>query len=159
MCSDRGTLTLSWGKRPQTPTKGVLPPYHLPPKKLFPRLNPDIIIIIVFIHAVTLSLEPPPNDAGGVLFFEYCPTGSVSVNVTCSVEGLDTCIKPQVVIGPDHFYLSNQMKVEKWRIIVFRNSVTLLCFTLPLNDATAGQAISCQSEGISSQYITLQSGK
>ena len=35
MCSDRGTLTLTWGERPQTPTKGVLPPYHLPPKNSF----------------------------------------------------------------------------------------------------------------------------
>ena len=114
-----------------------------------------------YILAVTLSLEPPPNDTGGVLFFEYCPTGLVSVNVTCSVEGLDTGlgIKPQVIIGPDHFYLRNQMKVEKWRIMVFTNSHTLLYFTLPLNDTTAGLAIRCQSDRFSSQSITLQSGK
>ena len=42
---------------------------------------------------------------------------------------------------------------------MFSNSHTLLYFSLPLTDTTDGLPISCQSENIVSQSITLQSSK
>ena len=33
------------GGRPQTPTQGALPPYHLLPQKLVPRQNPGVVVV------------------------------------------------------------------------------------------------------------------
>ena len=123
--------------------------------------------VIIFVHllsqsinAVIQCLEPPADDTGGTRTVSYCPTGSVSVNVTCKTEGLETAlgIPPQVIIGPDHFYLANKGEVDQWRINVFWSNHTLLFYSLPLTDATNGLAISCQSENVVSQSITLQAG-
>ena len=123
--------------------------------------------VIIFVHllsqsiyAVIQCLEPPAHDTGGTRTFSYCPTGSVSVNVTCKTEGLKTPlgIPPQVIIGPDHFYLANKGKVDQWGINMFWSNHTLLFYSLPLNDTTGGLSISCQSERVSSQNITLQAG-
>ena len=112
------------------------------------------------ICAVTQTLEPPAHDTDGTRTFSYCPTDSVSVNVTCKTEGLMTAlgIPPQVIIGSDHFYLANKGEVDQWRINVLWNNHTLLYYSLPLTDATRGLAISCRSENVVSQSITLQAG-
>ena len=67
-------------------------------------------------------------------------------------------IPPQVIIGSDHFYLANKGEVDQWRINVLWNNNTLLFYSLPLTDTTSGLAISCQSENVVSQSITLQAG-
>ena len=109
---------------------------------------------------MTQTLEPPAHDTGGTRTFSFCPTGSVSVNVTCKAEELMTelGITPQVIIGSDHFYLANNGTVDHWGINVFWINHTLLFYSLPLNDTHNKLAISCLSEGVYSQNITLQAG-
>lgn len=110
--------------------------------------------------AVNLFLEPPATSTNGVLSYDYCPTALVSVNVTCTVEGIELPLRilPQVVIGTDHFYPNNGAKLAKWGITVFFQSDTLLRFALPLTEATNGLSIHCQSENYSSPSIILLSG-
>lgn len=111
------------------------------------------------VRVVTLSLEPPAANVSGVLSFQYCPNNLVSVNVTCKAEGVHSplSIKPQVIIGPKNsFYLANECEVDKWKITLYCNNLSLLYFNLPLTNATDDQGISCKSENISSQSITLQ---
>ena len=104
-------------------------------------------------------LEPPADDTGGTQTFSYCPTGSVSVNVTCKAEKSKHSygILPQVVIGSDYFSLSDNTSVEQWMITVFWNNDTVLYYSLPLTDATRGLNISCRSESVA-QNITLKAG-
>ena len=105
-----------------------------------------------------IFLDPPASNATGVLSFDYCPTGSVSVNVMCEVKG--SCISvynitPRVAIGMKVFALRNG---TKWGITVFSKNSTFLHFELPLNAATSGLAVRCQSESCLSSSITLQPG-
>ena len=111
----------------------------------------------VSIYAVTQCLEPPADDTGGTQTFSYCPTGSVSVNVTCKAEETAYRIHPQVVIGSHHFSLSDNTDVDQWMITVFWNNDTVLYYSLPLTDATRGLNISCRSESVA-QNITLKAG-
>ena len=104
---------------------------------------------------MSISLEPPATND----IFGYCPTDSVSVNVTCEVEEMCAstfCILPFVGIGMDHFSLSNKKIIAKWGITVISQNLTT--FELPLNDTTNGLAVYCYIGTSFSSNITLQSG-
>ena len=115
-------------------------------------------VYIFCLHTVLIILDPPASNATGVQSFDYCPTGSVSVNVMCEVKG--SCISgynitPQVAIGTDVFILRNG---TKWGITAFSKNSTFLHFELPLNAATSGLAVRCQIQPCLSSNITLQPG-
>ena len=123
----------------------------------------NVCVSLASIHAVNIALEPPATNTTGVLSFRYCPTASESVNVTCTVQGIEAVyvleILPQVGIGSDLFDLTNGTKHVKWMIKLFSQNHTFLHFALPLTTATSGKPIYCKSEKYSSPRITLLAGK
>ena len=104
---------------------------------------------------MSISLDPPATNA----IFGYCPTDSVSVNVTCEVEGMCAStlkILPLVGIGMDCFSLCDKNATAKWRITKISKNCTI--FELPLNATTSGLAVYCCYGDFSSSKVTLQSG-
>ena len=104
---------------------------------------------------MSISLDPSATNA----IFGYCPTDSISVNVTCEVEGMCVStfgILPLVGIGMDCFSLCNINTTAKWRITVISKNCTI--FELPLNATTSGLAVYCCFGNFSSSKVTLQSG-
>ena len=110
---------------------------------------------------MSIYLDPPANTTDGVQSFEYCPTASISVNVTCTVQGIESPLRinPRFGIGSDLFYINNGTKATQWRVMLFSKNHTYLNFGLPLNATADGLNIYCKSEDYTSMNITLLIGK